>query len=120
LLLSKEVLAVARQYSRRKLKGRGGGFGSWYCPGCFLSTHDDAGYGGLAFVYQLTKGWRPEFGGCLNLVSDDHAGVESLVVPGFNKLVLFDISGPRGRPHFVSEVASGVIPKRFSISGWYS
>jgi SAM-dependent methyltransferase len=94
-------------------------FASCYEPGDFLSAHTDKGNGKVAFVWNLTKNWRPQYGGLLHLLSSDWARIESTINPAFNSLVLFDVRG-EGRAHFVSEVIAGVTEKRLAISGWFS
>jgi Rps23 Pro-64 3,4-dihydroxylase Tpa1-like proline 4-hydroxylase len=94
-------------------------FASWYAPGDFLSTHTDKGNGQIAFVWNLTKNWRPQYGGLLHLLNADWKTVETTITPSFNSLVLFDVRG-EGRPHFVSQIIPGVVEKRLAISGWFN
>ena len=58
---------------------------------------------------------RNDYGGMLVI---DGASKKHIVSPGFNRLVLFDVSGA-GRDHHVTEVTAGTLLKRLSISGWY-
>ena len=44
-------------------------FAARYTEGCFLAPHLDTHQGRIAFVLNLTKDWRPEFGGLLHLTS---------------------------------------------------
>jgi hypothetical protein len=74
------------------------------------SSHTDEGNGDVAFVWNLSKRWRIEFGG--NLVFD-----QVTLVPTFNQVVAFDVSG-KGRGHAVTPVTVGK-PSRLAISGWY-
>jgi hypothetical protein len=90
---------------------------SWYKPGCFLSPHFDTAKGKLAFVYQLAYQWLPEFGGCLCFSGQDLPLPNRINIPGFNKLVLFDVS-KRSRTHSVSRVEEGVHSRRLAFTGW--
>lgn len=92
-------------------------FASYYGPGDFLSPHTDSGLGRVAFVWNLTKGWRPQLGGCLHILSDDWQQSAEVILPAFNSLTVFDVSGA-GHPHFVSVVARKAPIKRLAISGW--
>lgn len=90
-----------------------------YRPGHFLTTHDDAvaGKGRLAaYVFNLSEGWRAEWGGLLNFVSDpSHIG--EAWVPGFNVLNVLRVP----QPHFVSMV-TGLAPPdacRLAVTGWF-
>lgn len=94
-------------------------FASYYAPGDYLSIHTDKGNGEVAFVWNLTKDWKPQFGGALHLLDKknwDH--VETVISPSFNELVMFDVDG-EGLPHFVSHVAPTVTQKRLAFSGWF-
>lgn len=94
-------------------------FASWYKEGDFLSMHSDGDNGQIGFVYNLTKNWRPEWGGMLHfLKSGDSNSVERVISPRFNALILFDLSTTAGADHFVSHVNSSQA-KRLSFTGWF-
>lgn len=93
-------------------------FSSCYRPGDFLSPHTDKDNGRLAFVWNLTKDWMPQYGGNLHMLDDSWKRVERVLVPTFNSLTLFNVEG-EGRPHFVSHVAPSAPRPRLAISGWY-
>lgn len=93
-------------------------FASCYRPGDFLSPHTDKGNGRVAFVWNLTRDWKPQYGGNLHLLDESWSKVDRVVAPDFNTLVLFNVEGD-GRPHFVSHVAPSVPCPRLAISGWY-
>lgn len=86
-------------------------FFSVYERGDFLSTHGDHNKGDVAFVLNLTKDWRPEYGGVFHCEGQ-------YIVPEFNSLMLLYL-GKNGVPHFVSEVSQRAPHSRIAISGWF-
>ena len=87
-----------------------------YRNGAFLTRHDDAVEGKqrhFAYVLNLTRDWRAEWGGLLLFPKDDAIRIDALV-PQFNVLNLFEV----GQPHAVSQVASYAPRPRFSVTGW--
>ncbi len=88
-----------------------------YLPGHFLTLHDDVHEGErreVAYVLNLTKDWRPEWGGLLHLCEPDLKTVIRTFTPEFNTMVLM-------RPpiwHFVSQVASYAQAPRYTLTGW--
>jgi Rps23 Pro-64 3,4-dihydroxylase Tpa1-like proline 4-hydroxylase len=94
-------------------------FASKYKSGNFLSTHSDKGNGRLAFVINLTKFWKPSYGGNLHFMNNDRTEIIDTFVPGFNNLIIFYIPPDIGIPHYVSHVINGVKYNRYAISGWF-
>jgi Rps23 Pro-64 3,4-dihydroxylase Tpa1-like proline 4-hydroxylase len=92
-------------------------FVSVYERGDFLSMHHD-GKRGVAFIFNLTKNWLPEYGGLLNVVQED--GTYKAIVPEYNSLVLLTNLGETGTNHFVSEISAIAPRARLAISGWYN
>ena len=91
-------------------------FTSIYEQGDFLGVHTDKGHS-VAFVFNLSPNWKPEYGGMLNVLTK---GVRwEAIFPEFGSLILFDVSG-NGRPHFVSEITRFAPGPRIAISGWYN
>lgn len=86
-------------------------FFSVYERGDFLSTHGDHNKGDVAFVLNLTKNWRPEYGGVFHCNG-------SYVTPEYNSLMLLEL-GKGGVDHFVSEVSQRAPHPRIAISGWF-
>jgi SM-20-related protein len=119
LLSTAELIRRVSGATGISLSTIGHNFASYYAPGDFLSTHTDKDNGKVAFVWNLTKNWRPQWGGTLSLLNTDWRFVEKTVTPEFNSLVLFDVRG-EGRPHFVSPVFPGVKEKRLAYSGWFA
>jgi Rps23 Pro-64 3,4-dihydroxylase Tpa1-like proline 4-hydroxylase len=95
-------------------------FMSKYKTGNFLSPHSDRGNGRLAFVINLTKFWKPQYGGNLHFMNDDRTEILDTFVPEFNNLVIFYVPEGDGVPHFVSHIAPNVKHNRFAITGWFS
>jgi SM-20-related protein len=94
-------------------------FASWYKKGDFLSMHTDGGNGKVGFVYNISRNWRPEWGGLLHFLSaTDSNYVEKVISPRYNALVLFDLSTTAGANHFVSHVNTSQ-EKRLSFTGWF-
>jgi len=101
------------------IKETGEVFASRYRTGQFLSPHHDQNKGQIGFVYNITKNWKPQYGGALHFMSDDYNAVTKVVFPTFNRVTLFDIVTRNGVPHFVSHVAPGIREKRISYTGWF-
>lgn len=96
-------------------------FISNYGPGHFNGPHTDGMNGRIAFVYHLSKDWKPWNGGLFARMDWEWKNADALVVPGFNKLAMFNVFGDEngGAPHLVTEVAQGCTNKRISFTGWY-
>jgi hypothetical protein len=90
-------------------------FVSIYDRGDFLSSHTDE-QRGIAFIFNLTKNWKPEYGGMLHISRDE--GIE-VVYPKFNSLVIMEL-GDGGLSHYVSEVSQYATHQRIAISGWFN
>ncbi len=93
-------------------------FVSKYTANCFLSTHNDAGNGRVAFVLHLTKDWKPQYGGHLHFLDESRTKIVETFTPTFNSFMIFEVP-EEGVPHFVSHVAPNVNIPRISITGWY-
>ena len=91
-------------------------FVSVYEAGDFLSMHTDENRG-VAFILNLTAGWRPEYGGMLHVKTDNEI---KAIPPVYNSFVLLGLERGKGIPHFVSEVSQYVPNPRIAISGWYN
>lgn len=64
-------------------------------------------------IHKDGHGWTSMFG--CNI--DEEENIEKVIVPTFNNLVLFDVEGGKGKPHYVGEVTNSRA-KRIAISGW--
>lgn len=116
-MTSKDVLSVLRDITGFDISEAISIFGSCYSGNSFLSTHTDTGRGKIALVYNLTKDWDEDNGGCFELLTPDWQGVKKRVLPLFNSLTIFDVRGD-GVPHRVTRIKPEVTEKRVAFSGW--
>lgn len=115
---SLEVINVINDITDYGIIEAGTLFASKYEEGDFLAPHHDGPNGKIGFVYNLTPGWRPEWGGLLNTLSRDKMTILDSLVPKYNTLTLFDSSTDTGYPHYVTQVVRKNV-KRLSYTGWY-
>lgn len=91
-----------------------------YESGHYNGPHIDGINGRVAFIYHLSRNWRPGYGGLFLELTEDQKNTKGIVMPEFNKLVLLDVKNDsRGTPHLVTEVAQGTNNKRLAYTGWY-
>ena len=114
-LNSKNTIGLLSHITGMDIKETGEVFASRYKTGQFLSPHHDQKKGQIGFVYNITKNWKPQYGGALHFMSNDYNTVTKAVFPTFNRVTVFDIVTRDGVPHFVSHVAPGIREKRISI-----
>ncbi len=93
-------------------------FISNYQTGHYNGPHTDGPNGRIAFVFHMSRNWRPEYGGLFMRTDWDYLTVNKCVTPKYNTLTMFDTSDG-GAPHLVSEVVKGCDNKRISYTGWY-
>jgi hypothetical protein len=87
--------------------------------GPMVHAGSDGDNGQIGFVYNISKNWRPEWGGMLHFLRQgDPNYVEKVISPRYNALVLFDLSTTAGADHFVSHVTTSQA-KRLSFTGWF-
>ena len=87
-----------------------------YVSGCYLKRHNDMGTGDerqLAYVINLTKNWRADWGGLLQFLTED-GEVSDTFYPAFNSMTLFKVP----MFHHVSYVAPYAAHGRYAITGW--
>ena len=87
-----------------------------YLPGHFLTSHDDGIDGEnrvAAYVINLTKGWRTDWGGLLQFQTG-FGDVPLALKPGFNTIHLFRVP----QLHSVTYVAPFAALPRYAITGW--
>lgn len=109
-------LAVMRQLSGIEAINRVYAQATMYTRGNFLVAHDDhvdVEDRRLAYVINLTRAWRPDWGGLLHFTGADH-GVVDTFFPHFNSLALFTVP----QTHFVSYVPPYAQGERNAITGW--
>lgn len=95
-------------------------FLSKYSSGNFLSPHSDKGNGSLAFIINLTKYWKPQYGGILHFMDEYRKEIINSYVPTFNTFLIFYIPKENGIPHFISHVSPNVKVSRYAITGWFN
>lgn len=86
-----------------------------YTAGDFLMMHDDTKKAErrVAFVFNLSKGWHPDWGGLTHFLEGDGSVVDTFV-PTYNSLVFFTVPVL----HLVSYVMPFALRPRYSITGW--
>ena len=87
-----------------------------YRPGHVLTGHDDTAPGKnrlYAYVLNLTREWRADWGGVLAFEGAD-GHIEEGFAPAFNALNIFAVP----TRHAVTQVASFAPHDRLSITGW--
>lgn len=87
-----------------------------YRPGHVLTGHNDDAEGKnrlYAYVLNLTRDWRVDWGGALIFPGAD-GQIEQGFVPRFNALNIFAVP----MDHAVTQVASFAAADRLSITGW--
>ena len=92
---------------------------SKYKSGNFLAPHSDINNGKIAFVFNFSVNWKPQYGGVLHFLSEDRTNIIDSYVPMFNSMMIFEIPKD-GIPHFVSHIAPNVKRNRYALTGWYS
>ncbi|WP_444903913.1 2OG-Fe(II) oxygenase family protein [Microbulbifer sp. CnH-101-E] len=88
-----------------------------FAPGDFITRHKDdvqSEKRRVAFVYNLSENWHPDWGGLLQFYKNDGTPTESWV-PQYNSLCLFDVK----HVHSVTCVAPFAPQLRIAISGWF-
>ena len=116
LMSSEPMLETLRAITSDEDLAFSDGQATAYGPGDFLTCHDDdvPGKGRrAAYVFGMTPGWKPEWGGLL-LFHDDRDLTVMGQVPGFNTLDLFAVP----RRHSVSIVTPAAAVRRLAITGW--
>lgn len=87
-----------------------------YERGHFLKEHDDDVQGKnrvAAYVLNLTKDWRADWGGLFH-VFDSSGSIARSLVPAFNAINVFKVP----RKHSVAYVTPFAAGSRLSITGW--
>lgn len=96
--------------------GRANAQATCYRAGHFLTQHNDASAKEkrlTAYVINLTKEWRSDWGGLLQFLDDDDRVTETLM-PRFNTISMFRTPAL----HCVSPVALFATGSRYTITGW--
>jgi Rps23 Pro-64 3,4-dihydroxylase Tpa1-like proline 4-hydroxylase len=115
-MADEEFMSVIRSLSGMDDINRVYAQATMYSRGNFLLLHNDevtVERRRLAYVINLTRRWRPDWGGLLHF-ADDEGNVVDTFFPHFNSLALFTVP----QKHFVSYVAPYAQGDRFAITGW--
>ena len=80
--------------------------------GDFYRTHIDSYAGTVGCVYYLNKSWCWDWGGILNIATEDDSLIP--IFPKFNRLVVHDMKKFRF-PHFISPVTNYAKNSRYTI-----
>lgn len=113
---SAPFLAFMREVTGAKEIVRASQQATAYGPGHFLTDHNDFDPEKdrkIAYVFNMTKGWRPEWGGVLQFLGDDGV-TETGLIPSFNALNFFAVP----QRHIVSQVANYAGAVRYALTGW--
>jgi 2OG-Fe(II) oxygenase superfamily len=117
---SEETTRLIGQLSGQDCSGSTSFSASWYQPGDHSLPHNDRVISDkpnevrtVAFVWHLSKDWRPEWGGALYWCP-----TLRYVPPSFNTLALFVVT--RVSTHFVTQVSPYARTKRLAINGWWA
>ena len=89
--------------------------GTRYAKGHFLKEHIDADSNEgrrFAYVLNLSKNWKPDWGGLLHFNNEDI--VIDTLMPKFNSMSIFEVP----QKHFVSSVTGFAGEHRISLTGW--
>lgn len=114
---SPETIGFARAVSGHDDIVRADAQATLYAGGHFLTEHDDlvASEGRrLAYVLNMARDWRPDWGGYLNIL-DEKGDIVAGFMPRFNTLNLFLVP----LRHQVSLVAPFAPLGRLAITGWF-
>jgi SM-20-related protein len=87
-----------------------------FVKGQFINYHTDGSAGKYAFIYQLSKGWQPKFGGQLELYPRKIKFYKKILQPTFNSLAILKLDHPM--PHSVRMLHNPAHKHRITISGW--
>ncbi len=115
-MADEEFLAAMRGLSGLADINRVYAQGTLYARGSFLNHHTDevaVENRRVAYVINLTRRWRAEWGGLLHF-TDAEGNVVDTFFPHFNSLSLFLVP----QNHYVSYVAPYADGERLAITGW--
>jgi len=107
---------LMQRLTGRDCTGETVGAPSWYKEGDHSLPHTDwVAQRTVAYVWHLSKNWKPEWGGALYWAQNDHA--VATYPASFNTLVLFSVTTRSA--HFVTTVSPHHKGKRLTYNGWW-
>lgn len=114
---SNSTKSFIESLTNRDCSGVCTGSPSFYQPGDHSLPHTDwAGQRTVAYVWHLSKNWKPEWGGALYWAQNPYAN--ATYAASFNTLVLFGVSTKSA--HFVTTVSPHCgTNKRLAFNGWW-
>jgi SM-20-related protein len=113
---SNEFLDFTKRVTGLSEIHKAGAMATCFEPGNFLRQHDDYQDGEnrlCAYVLNMSKAWRPDWGGMLHFMNY-HGDVVDTFVPLYNSMSLFSVPVP----HMVSMVSPFAEQARYSVTGW--
>lgn len=116
-LNSEELLAVIKNLTGKSSIVGANCQATRYKPGDYLTRHNDINPNEgreLAYVFNMTPKWHPDWGGLLQFFTQDGRNLESYA-PVLNGLALFDVT----HPHSVTYVTPFAQNTRLSVTGWF-
>ena len=120
ILSSESFIDILNEITNLKLSKLTTLFMSKYKSGNFLSPHSDKGNGRLAFVINLSKFWKPQYGGSLHFMNKERTEITETYVPQFNNFLIFNVPEIEGISHFVGHVSPNIKFSRYAITGWFN
>lgn len=114
-LNSEEFIGLLRRVTRHDEVRLAMAQATRYMPGHFLTKHNDIAdkeYRHVAYVLNMTKKWRADWGGLLQF-TDEHDNIVETFMPAFNSLTLFSVPmWHRLQPWGVTRLPAGACPGR--------
>jgi len=113
---SEATKALCQEWSGRDCSGTSIASSSYYAPGDHSLPHTDhLGQRSVAYVWHLTKNWKPQWGGALYWCRE--YADSTYIHASFNTLTLFAVTP--FTTHFVTTVSPHATEKRLAFNGWW-
>jgi len=114
---SEPFLALIREITGLEGRLSADGHATCFQSGHFLTIHDDVDNDdkrAIAYVFNMTKDWRPDWGAALQFF-DDELNIVETFAPTFNALNIFRVP----QIHTVSFVPPYAQGRRYGMTGWF-